>query len=625
MRRRWRLGACYSVAALAVFVGAGTSLGTSEATDCFGVPATIIGTEARDELTGTPGNDVIAANGGDDLVFALAGDDLICGGPGNDSFVPGLGDDRVDGGGGGAGPGFIELVAFNLFAAGPVRADLQTGRATGEGTDTLVNITSLSGTPHADVFIGDAGVNAFFPENGDDVVDGGPGDDQVGFRSPVVANLGTGTATGEGADRLVSIESITGSDFADVLTGNGADNYLAGDGGDDVIQGAGGNDRLFGNAGSDRLLGEAGDDSTSGDEGNDRVLGGVGNDTLAGGTGDDMLAGSAGADLVSYRESVGVQANLLVGRVSGQGLDQVSDIENVSGSPARDRILGDAKTNFLFGNAGGDGIAAAEGADFLDAGGGASSLSHGSGRDYCLQGGGARRCEISGVPASVPPVPEEPPAARFHVRESPASFRAGIVMEVPEGLRAHRERVLALVGKMLRPFGYDATGQPASTAGGLLLAQPHRSTVQSVVPPGTGSFRYLGQPSCFAQRSPYRTTISPPDQIDPAVHDGSREQVFWRGVLFRRNQRSGKLVRAAFTPWATGVVQGPGVPTGFPVWTNAAQTSFVSSFRFNVAAGTYAWVGKLKWLRTGGQVTDFIEPHIVHTPKVQPDKSCTFR
>ncbi len=622
MTRRWRLAAVVGATAVAVFVGAGTGFGKPEATDCLGIPATIVGTDSRDELSGTTGNDVIAANGGDDVVFALEGDDVLCGGPGNDIFVPGPGNDRVDGGGGGAGPGFIELVAFNLFGTSPVQVDLRAGRATGEGSDTLLNITALSGTPHADVFIGDAGVNTFFPGNGDDRIDGGPGDDQVGFDSPVVANLSTGTATGEGSDQLASIESISGSGFADVLTGNGGDNYLAGDGGDDVIRGSGGNDRIFGDAGSDRLLGEAGDDGTSGDEGNDRVFGGVGSDTLAGGTGDDTIAGGTGDDLVSYQESAGVQANLLVGRVSGQGLDGVSDIENVNGSPARDTILGNGRANFLFGNAGGDGIAAGAGADFLDPGTGASTLSHGSGRDYCLQGGGARRCEITGVPATLPVVPEDPPAARSLIRESPANLRVGIAMQVPARLRGHRERLRTLAAKMLRPFGYDAT-RPAKAAGSRLL-EPLRSVVRSAVPPGTGSFRYLGVPSCFAERKPYRTTIAPPDQIDPAVTDGSREQVFWRGVLFRRDQRAGKLVRAAVTPWVTGVVQGPGVPTGFPVWTNAAQTSFVSSFRFNVPAGTYAWVGKIKWLRTGRDVTDFIEPHLVHTPKLQPDKSCTF-
>jgi hypothetical protein len=131
---------------------------------------------------------------------------------------------------------------------------------------------------------------------------------------------------------------------------------------------------------------------------------------------------------------------------------------------------------------------------------------------------------------------------------------------------------------------------------------------------------------CFATRKPYRTTAAPPNRVQPAVPDGGREQVFWRGVLFRQRQRPRKLVRARATPWVTAVVQGPGVPTGFPLWTNTDGTSLgISSFSFKVQAGTYAWVGTIRWVRTGAGVDDFMEPHIVRIRGGQrPDKSCTF-
>ncbi|MCB2224374.1 MAG: hypothetical protein KQH83_09425 [Actinobacteria bacterium] len=64
---------------------------------CRGRPATIVGTDAGDEIGGTPGNDIIAAIGGDDLVYGHEGNDIICGGPGNDIIFGGDGRDKVFG------------------------------------------------------------------------------------------------------------------------------------------------------------------------------------------------------------------------------------------------------------------------------------------------------------------------------------------------------------------------------------------------------------------------------------------------------------------------------------------------------------------------------------------------
>ena len=78
----------------------------------------------------------------------------------------------------------------------------------------------------------------------------------------VVVTLGSTAppATGQGVDRLVGIENLTGSRGADGLTGNAGVNVLNGAAGDDVLNGAGGNDMLIGSAGRDRLIGGAGAD-----------------------------------------------------------------------------------------------------------------------------------------------------------------------------------------------------------------------------------------------------------------------------------------------------------------------------------------------------------------------------
>src|SRR6266550_4018594 len=296
MSNVWQRGGTAAVLAIAMLSGASTSVGSAVAEQCFGSNATIVGTEGNDQLVGTAGNDVIAGLGGDDVIISLGGDDALCGGAGNDSFLPGAGNDRVDGGGGGRGVGFIELVFFEDATNG-VHVDLQAGTATGEGTDTLLNITGISGTRFDDTLLGDSGVNNIFPGNGNDMVDGREGDNVVGFDNGVVASLVSGAATGEGSDKLLSIEGLSGSKFADVLTGDRGDNYIAGGDGNDVLDGGAGNDRVFGDQENDRLLGGPGDDRVSGDDGTDRVLGAAGSDSVSGGGGDDTIDGGGGEDL----------------------------------------------------------------------------------------------------------------------------------------------------------------------------------------------------------------------------------------------------------------------------------------------------------------------------------------
>ena len=65
---------------------------------CAGQRATIVGTQARDQLRGTRRRDVIVALGGNDVVRSLAGNDLVCAGTGNDTVFAGDGTDVVFGG-----------------------------------------------------------------------------------------------------------------------------------------------------------------------------------------------------------------------------------------------------------------------------------------------------------------------------------------------------------------------------------------------------------------------------------------------------------------------------------------------------------------------------------------------
>ena len=111
--------------------------------------------------------------------------------------------------------------------------------------------------------------------------------------------------TGEGVDRLSSIENLITGAGNDGLTGSAVANVLVAGAGSDVLVGAGGDDTLSGEAGLDRLFGNEGAD------------------WLAGGTGNDVLAGGAGADRFVF--------------LPGDGADRVADFED-----GLDRLVFDA-------------------------------------------------------------------------------------------------------------------------------------------------------------------------------------------------------------------------------------------------------------------------------------------
>jgi RTX calcium-binding nonapeptide repeat (4 copies) len=117
-------------------------------------PCTVSGDDGPNTLTGTPGTDVICGHGGDDVLQGLDGDDVLDGGDGTD---------------------------LATYESSPccVRADLAAGTATGVGTDLLVAMENLAGTPGDDVLRGNAGPNWIAGLGRTDLLYGGDGDDQL--------------------------------------------------------------------------------------------------------------------------------------------------------------------------------------------------------------------------------------------------------------------------------------------------------------------------------------------------------------------------------------------------------------------------------------------------------------
>jgi Ca2+-binding RTX toxin-like protein len=302
---------------------------------------TIVGTGGDDHIVGTEAADVIDALGGDDVVEGLGGDDVLCGGDGGDTLIGGAGNDRLYGQGyvlyfvtgvavwrpnvldGGPGDDYVSSGAADIlgefsgsfpslqipryyaqlggsflsFQDAPegVQVDLNSGVATGDGTDTIAledlgvhSRWNVVGSPYADNLVGDRLGNQLVGGEGDDVLKGGGG-----------------------VDTLVDAPFYVGFGPDQIVVGGGAD-VMSGGAGRDDIEGGDGNDRLSGVAGRDSVSGGAGDDSVRGGRDDDRVYGGGGSDVANGGGGADVLTGGPGADtLLDYG---GRGADLLKGK-----------------------------------------------------------------------------------------------------------------------------------------------------------------------------------------------------------------------------------------------------------------------------------------------------------------------
>ena len=424
---------------------------------CFGSPPSspaMVGTNGNDTITGTAGNDVIVGLNGKDTIDGLGGNDIICGdsdfddpadkgdiihgGPGfetifgsagadklygdgdRDSLFGGPGNDLINGGANTA-PDVADDANF-WFSPNPVVGNLATGIATGEGTDTLVQIEGLAGTSFNDKLTGNKKSNHLdggLGPSGDDVLNGAGGSDTVTYtfsNSGVFINLQGGTAFGDGEDTLKSLERVIGSDFGDYITGTDGPDALIGSGGGDEIYARGGDDVMVGFSGNDQMYGGVGSadfvsysdapgpvninllngNATRGSEedlleGIELIEGSAQNDTITGDhgpnsfyadQGDDVIDGKGGADLIFFLSAPGqMVVDLMAGTATGMAttVDQLAGIEHVVGGAYADNITGDDKRNFLNGSDGVDYVKGAGGDDYLAGGVGGDILEGGDG------------------------------------------------------------------------------------------------------------------------------------------------------------------------------------------------------------------------------------------------------
>ncbi|WP_137045769.1 S8 family serine peptidase [Pseudolabrys sp. FHR47] len=377
----------YASAGSAVSVNLATQFEYSQSDSFIGI----------ENVTGTTFNDILVGDGNANVLI---------GGDGNDSFDGGAGADTLNGGNG--------TDTVNYASAGAaVSVNLSTQRDYSQG-DILIGIENVMGTAFNDILVGDGNANALTGGDGNDALEGGGGLDTLnggngtdsasfaGLSSAISVNLAAGRDFATGAT-LISIESVTGTAFNDILVGDGNANVLIGGDGNDSFDGGAGADTLNGGNGTDtvnyasagaavsvnlstqrdysqgdiligieNVMGTAFNDILVGDGNANALIGGDGNDSFDGGAGADTLNGGNGTDTVSYASAgAAVSVNLATQREYSQG-DILNSIENVSGSAFNDVLVGDGNANVLTGG---------DGNDALEGGGGLDTLNGGNGTD----------------------------------------------------------------------------------------------------------------------------------------------------------------------------------------------------------------------------------------------------
>lgn len=343
------------------------------------------------QFSGSPFDDSIFGSLAADTIFGNAGNDTIEGGEGSDSMVGGRGDDvyLFD----------DQLISQEQFVMGG-----------DEGLDSF-------GNPGDDAN----------PSLGSDTISENDDLDRdlLDFSEiiePVIVNLATHSTSSSqivattslevhlylqlrsesGAGTGNGIEDVVGSDNADSITGNARGNTLRGGAAGDTLTGGAGDDTLVGGAGADSMLGETGIDTADysdrtaaltitindtandgasgeydnvktdienivGGGANDTITGSTGNNIIDGGLGADSIDGGSGSDTIDYTSGRATGVSITLGGLNSDS-DVLTSIENATGSPFDDTIVGGTSAETLSGGGGNDALTGNGGDDFLSGG-----------------------------------------------------------------------------------------------------------------------------------------------------------------------------------------------------------------------------------------------------------------
>jgi Ca2+-binding RTX toxin-like protein len=362
----------FATSGVVIDLSVATAQATADGSKTFISIENLVGhRSAADTLTGNDANNILAGQGGDDVLNGAGGDDILDGGTGNDTMRGGTGNDVFLVG---------QLGDVVIEQAGEGVDEVRT--SAGSRTDftalyaLAANVEKLTGTSFSPQGVRDnASDNIIMmgagndliaaDQGGEDVVDGGAGDDFLYFGSTwsggdqaiggtgydSLGLMGGGTYTFQAGD-LSSIEQLAlyagpaesgPFDYnvvtADAIVAAGerlfvnafsltAADTLIFDGGDELD----GRFTILAGAGADTLIGGQKGDHLDGRSGNDTLHGRGGNDTLIGGLGADTLFGGVGRDIFTYNSVADSPVSRQAGSASRaersvSSVDSIQDFE----------------------------------------------------------------------------------------------------------------------------------------------------------------------------------------------------------------------------------------------------------------------------------------------------------
>jgi Ca2+-binding RTX toxin-like protein len=285
----------------------------------------ISGTAGIDVIDGMGGDDALSGRAGDDWILGGTGNDSIQGGLGRDTIYGGDGHDSIWASSDDILDKPTDVDFERPTNSYPFPQGTGFNWSQGYYT-TSTNGVPLGFSDVARNRLPDDQGNLIDAGSGDDFIAAGTGADYVhgGVGRDYIYGMGKDDVIfGDGDNDLIygdgnMPEDVEGTSVVwslppdhgnDILDGGSGDDFLIGQGKNDIIFGGTGNDYLWGDDGETVLpLEYHGDDYLFGGDGVDELVGGAGNDYLEGGKQTDRMRGGTGDDVYYFNRGDGVDA-----------------------------------------------------------------------------------------------------------------------------------------------------------------------------------------------------------------------------------------------------------------------------------------------------------------------------
>ena len=327
----------------------------------------VLGSSIIEGVVGSQANDTIVGNNASNFLEGSGGDDMLEGGLGNDTYVfnanTGIGTDTINDATG------SDTLDFSPTTSMGVTVSLMTSTVQAVNANLSLILTTASlldnlvGSQANDTLIGHNLVNRLTGMGGDDLLQGGSGNDTYWFKSDVPMGTDTiddsvgvldvidfsSSVVGITVDmNLTTAQTVTPNLSLIFATNNTIEN----------VTGSAFADTIVGNALNNKIIGGAGDDNLNGGDGNDTYVWDT--DILQLGT--DTLNDTNGVDLFDFSLTTMRQISINLGSIATQVvnsnlsviLSSATAFDNITGGSLNDSLIGNANDNRFIGRGGDD-------------------------------------------------------------------------------------------------------------------------------------------------------------------------------------------------------------------------------------------------------------------------------